>query len=235
MKRLARTISVVRRLAPFVVAFLRDRRTWILFGRPAVRPEGHHQKRADRLTAHLASLGAGFVADARQLEAFVGDALPLTDDFPRRLGSPVFAPARQRELAEWQEPAARRRRFLASDFVRRAWPEALRERMITADGLARVQIFPEHDLNGEEAIRLLAEHGDEIDLALIDVIMPKRSGREVFQAVRETRKDLPVLFTSGYSFEVIDPGYLPDEELNLMQKPYEARALLARLRELLDG
>ena len=89
--------------------------------------------------------------------------------------------------------------------------------------------------DGEEAIRLLGEHAGEIDLALVDVIMPKCSGREVFQAVRETRSDLPVLFTSGYSFEVIDSAYLPDEELNLLQKPYEARELLQKLRDLLDG
>ena len=43
MKRLARSTSVVVRLTPFVVAFLRDRRAWVLFGRPIRRTAEHHR------------------------------------------------------------------------------------------------------------------------------------------------------------------------------------------------
>ncbi|MGD2044708.1 MAG: AarF/UbiB family protein [Gemmatimonadota bacterium] len=75
MKGIVRTFSVLFRLSPFAVAFLRDRKSWILFGRPAKRGPGHHEKRAARLTGRLARLGPTFVKLA-QLLSSRADILP---------------------------------------------------------------------------------------------------------------------------------------------------------------
>ncbi len=75
MRQLLRTLTVILRLSPFVVAFLRDRRAWILFGRPAERSQAHHQKRAERLSARLAHLGPTFIKLA-QLFSSRADILP---------------------------------------------------------------------------------------------------------------------------------------------------------------
>lgn len=56
-----RALQILLRLAPFVVAFLIDRRRFILFGRPARRTEAQHQRRAKRLTRTLAELGPTFI------------------------------------------------------------------------------------------------------------------------------------------------------------------------------
>lgn len=61
MTRTGRTAGVVWRLLPFLWAFLRDRRRWILLGRPARRKPGHHEARATRLAATVAALGPTFI------------------------------------------------------------------------------------------------------------------------------------------------------------------------------
>jgi predicted unusual protein kinase regulating ubiquinone biosynthesis (AarF/ABC1/UbiB family) len=75
VRRLTRSLSVLLRLSPFAIAFLRDRRAWILFGRRAHRPPAHHEKRAARLTSRLAELGPTFIKLAQLLSARA-DILP---------------------------------------------------------------------------------------------------------------------------------------------------------------
>jgi predicted unusual protein kinase regulating ubiquinone biosynthesis (AarF/ABC1/UbiB family) len=75
MRRLIRFVSVFVHLGPFLLGFLRDRRSWILFGRSKKRTAQHHLDRAERLTARLANLGPTFVKLAQLLSARA-DILP---------------------------------------------------------------------------------------------------------------------------------------------------------------
>src|SRR4029079_5392778 len=85
-----RAIVVFVSLLPFVVAFLRDRRHFILFGRPARRDEAHHRRRAERLTRTLAELGPTFIKLEQVLrgradilpEPYLGAIAQLTDQVP---------------------------------------------------------------------------------------------------------------------------------------------------------
>ena len=85
-----RAFVVFVRLLPLVVAFLRDRRRFILFGRPARRDETHHRLRADRLTGTLAELGPTFIKLAQVFgaradilpEPYLGAIGKLTDQVP---------------------------------------------------------------------------------------------------------------------------------------------------------
>ena len=69
MKRTLRGLRIFAALAPFLVGFLRDRRRFLIIGRPASRPPGHHEGRAERLVAAVADLGPTFIKLAQVLSA----------------------------------------------------------------------------------------------------------------------------------------------------------------------
>ncbi|MDE0082177.1 MAG: AarF/UbiB family protein [Gammaproteobacteria bacterium] len=69
MKRTLRGLRIFATLAPFLVGFLRDRRRFLIIGRPASRRPGHHAGRAERLVAAVADLGPTFIKLAQVLSA----------------------------------------------------------------------------------------------------------------------------------------------------------------------
>jgi CheY-like chemotaxis protein len=84
-----------------------------------------------------------------------------------------------------------------------------------------------------EALAIALER--DIDLVLTDVVMPHMSGRELAEALREAKPELPVLFMSGYSQGVLGPGHLLAEGVQVLQKPFHERALLAGVHDALRG
>lgn len=90
--------------------------------------------------------------------------------------------------------------------------------------------------DGDEAVRVIEERGDDIDLVILDVIMPGRTGRSVFDNLRELRPDIPALFSSGCSHEQLLESYgIEIPKAALVQKPYHADELLQEVRYHLDA
>jgi len=87
--------------------------------------------------------------------------------------------------------------------------------------------------DGAEAIELLGERASEVQLALLDVVMPKAGGIQVRDALMDIDPTIPVLFISGYSYEAMPSGLAP-EGSRLIQKPYHTIDLLRQVRQLLD-
>jgi CheY-like chemotaxis protein len=87
--------------------------------------------------------------------------------------------------------------------------------------------------DGQEAMDML-DRQTELDLAILDVIMPRRGGREVCTALRRRMPRVPVLFCSGYSYTAMAADQLP-QGARLIQKPYGANELLRNVRDLLDS
>jgi spermidine synthase len=81
-------------------------------------------------------LGTTFLADAPVLDEIAGDAEPLTDDFPKRLSDRLQT--RPGVFHAWMDVDVARARFERSDFVRAAWPPALREQTLADFGIQRV-------------------------------------------------------------------------------------------------
>ena len=89
--------------------------------------------------------------------------------------------------------------------------------------------------NGEEAVAKFRESAENIDLLLLDIIMPKKNGMEVLDETRDLRPDIKVLFMSGYPANIIkDRGQMTSEYV-YVSKPVSPNALLRSIREVLDG
>jgi len=88
---------------------------------------------------------------------------------------------------------------------------------------------------GEEAIRLAKLHGAEIDLAVVDVVMPEISGPDLIHQIAPLCRKMRVLYTSGYTDEAIVHHGLPETGVSFLPKPFLPDALARRVREVLDG
>jgi len=87
---------------------------------------------------------------------------------------------------------------------------------------------------GEEALRLYHDYGREIDLLLLDVVMPEKGGRAVYDEIRALRSDIRCLFMSGYSVDAVHTNFILDEGLLLIQKPFKHKELLRTVRQALE-
>jgi PAS domain S-box-containing protein len=88
--------------------------------------------------------------------------------------------------------------------------------------------------HGEEAIRKFAERKDEIQLMVVDMIMPKKSGREVFDAVQAMKPGTKVIFSSGYTADKVRREGLPAGS-EFIAKPASPQEYLKKIREVLDS
>jgi CheY-like chemotaxis protein len=95
------------------------------------------------------------------------------------------------------------------------------------------QVLLAHD--GEEAIQIFSENRDKISLVLLDVIMPRRSGPEVFAAIKEINPHISVVFATGYSNETAVLAELVEHGVAILRKPYSPAVLCRRVREVLDA
>jgi two-component system cell cycle sensor histidine kinase/response regulator CckA len=87
--------------------------------------------------------------------------------------------------------------------------------------------------NGGEAFLLMEKHGERIDLLMTDVVMPGMNGRELAERLLKLKPEMKVLFTSGYTANVIVHHGVVDDHLNFIGKPYSLQALARKMREVL--
>jgi two-component system, NtrC family, sensor kinase len=95
----------------------------------------------------------------------------------------------------------------------------------------RVLVAPD----AKDALRFIEQPERHIDLLLTDMVMPGLNGRQLADAARAIRPDLPVLFMTGYSRNAIVHQGRLDSGLSLIQKPFGRDALAAKVREALDA
>jgi signal transduction histidine kinase len=88
--------------------------------------------------------------------------------------------------------------------------------------------------DGEDALSKYQVNRDRIQLLLLDVVMPKMNGREVYDAVRKKGGVVPVLFSSGYTADIIEQKGILEDGVGFISKPVTMQVLLGKVREALD-
>jgi CheY-like chemotaxis protein len=89
--------------------------------------------------------------------------------------------------------------------------------------------------DGEEAVTKFRKYMDDIDLILLDVVMPKLNGRDVYRRIRETNPDAKVIFMSGYAADIIRMEEIVKEGMKVLSKPGMLKKLAFTIREALDS
>jgi CheY-like chemotaxis protein len=90
--------------------------------------------------------------------------------------------------------------------------------------------------NGVEALEVWRKSAPEIDLLLTDVVMPQQiSGVELADKLRRDKNDLKVIYTSGYSIELLDQHFRSRADFNFLPKPYHPLKLAEIVRTCLDA
>ncbi|HVM50588.1 MAG TPA: PAS domain S-box protein [Candidatus Acidoferrum sp.] len=96
------------------------------------------------------------------------------------------------------------------------------------------QVLPAE--SGRQALQIWRKSRHKIDLLLTDLVMPDRiNGRELAEKLRAERPGLKVIFTSGYSADVVGKDFAGRSGQHYLQKPYHPHKLALAVRDCLDA
>ena len=91
-------------------------------------------------------------------------------------------------------------------------------------------------IDGLEAVEIFEDRKNEIDLIILDMVMPRLSGHEVYRIIKQADPDMKILISSGH-----DPddkksgGFRPLAPEAFISKPYHIRELAREIRRVLDA
>ncbi|MBF0391001.1 MAG: response regulator [Desulfamplus sp.] len=87
--------------------------------------------------------------------------------------------------------------------------------------------------NGVRATELFDQHREKIDIAILDVVMPKMGGDKVMEHIRKISPDFPIIFLTGYSRAMLPDSILSQSNFDTLQKPVARSNVLLKIKELL--
>jgi len=107
-------------------------------------------------------------------------------------------------------------------------------RKLIVDILRRYGYSTVEAVDGQEALKKFIDNKEKIDLMIIDVVMPGMNGREVYDRIRTANPNIRVLFTSGYTRDVVVDRGVEDSLADFIKKPIQPLEFLRKVREVLD-
>jgi two-component system cell cycle sensor histidine kinase/response regulator CckA len=160
-------------------------------------------------------------------ESTVGKGTTFRIFLPRHVVTEGEAPVRQAAAAPVRDLTGHERILLVED------EDTVRAFSARALKTTGYEVF-EAD-SGEQALEVLDEIEDRIDLMISDVVMPEMDGPALLQKVRARIPDLKVIFVSGYAEEAFEKNLPPDTQFAFLAKPFTLKQLVAAVKETMSG
>ena len=89
--------------------------------------------------------------------------------------------------------------------------------------------------SGPEALRIWEKNSGQFDMLLTDIVMPgNMTGRELGDKLKAAKPNLRILYTSGYSVDMMEKDFTLNRGINFLQKPYHPLLLVRMVRDCLD-
>ena len=89
--------------------------------------------------------------------------------------------------------------------------------------------------NGLDAVEIYRENPKQIDLVLLDMIMPELNGYEAFKQIREIDPEAKVLLSSGFVGGEEVQELLDNGAKGFLAKPHRLPTVIRAIRDVLDG
>jgi len=89
--------------------------------------------------------------------------------------------------------------------------------------------------SAEDALFLVKNNQNSINLLLTDIVLPGMDGHELAKSILKKHPEISVIYMSGYTDQVIGKEGILDEDTDYIQKPFSPFFLLKKIREVLDG
>ncbi len=86
--------------------------------------------------------------------------------------------------------------------------------------------------DGMDGLKKVMENIDKIRIVLLDVVMPRLNGVELFREIEKLKSNIKVLFMTGYS-DILEENNLRDKT-KCISKPFKIKELIREMREILD-
>ncbi len=87
--------------------------------------------------------------------------------------------------------------------------------------------------NGEEALQYFQQPSAQVDLLMLDVMMPKMQGPDAARGIRALHPKLPIIFSTGYGADALSPQDLAETKTYVLNKPSTASAMLHLAKQVL--
>lgn len=87
--------------------------------------------------------------------------------------------------------------------------------------------------DGEDAIKKYEKNKDKIDMLILDIVLPKKNGKAVYDLIKSQNPGIKALFMSGYTDDIVTVRSIFEEGMEFISKPLDVPAFIIRVQEIL--